>query len=119
MLSDVVLQKLPDEIKAIIDEVEMVGEGDKGGEDSSGLPGQKKRKVQELAEGIDKGLVIDEDVETVCRLLRRRDGQLLMVLAPAQIGRRAHRPSRAIRLRSSKTPQERHSRSQRPTARLR
>lgn len=65
VLGDVLLEKMPDAIKAIVDEVEMVGEGDKGGEEVSGLPGQKKRKVQELAEGIDKGLVIEGDVETV------------------------------------------------------
>ena len=66
VLGDVLLEKMPDAIRAIVDEVETVGEGDKGGEEVSGLPGQKKRKVQELAEGIDKGLVIEGDVETVC-----------------------------------------------------
>lgn len=74
ILGDVLLEKMPEEIKAIADEVEMVGEGDMAGDETSGYPGQKKRKVQELADTVDKGLVIDEDVETVRDLESRRQG---------------------------------------------
>jgi hypothetical protein len=51
-------------LRAIADEVEEGGDSKKL-DNASGLPGQKKRKVQEVAEGIDRGLVIDEDIEKV------------------------------------------------------
>jgi hypothetical protein len=38
-----------------------------GGLDGSGLPGQKKRKVQEVAETVDKSLFVDSPVEEVSR----------------------------------------------------
>lgn len=62
VLNDVLVEKMPEALRAIAEEAEV---GDEVGGESSGLPGQKKRKVQELAEGIDKALVIDRDIETV------------------------------------------------------
>jgi len=62
-LNDVIMEIMPESLRAIADEVD---EGaSKKTENASGLPGQKKRKVQELAVGIDRGLVIDEDIEKV------------------------------------------------------
>lgn len=66
ILGDVVLERMPEALRALADEVDQDGDGDKGLENVSGLPGQKKRKVQELAESVDRGLVIDGDVEKVC-----------------------------------------------------
>ena len=62
-MNDVIMEIMPESLRAIADEVD---EGaSKKTENASGLPGQKKRKVQELAVGIDRGLVIDEDIEKV------------------------------------------------------
>jgi hypothetical protein len=66
VLGDVVLERMPEALRALADEVDQDGDGDKALEHVSGLPGQKKRKVQELAESVDRGLVIEEEVETVC-----------------------------------------------------
>jgi hypothetical protein len=67
VLGDVVLERMPDGLRAIADEAENDVEVEKKEERTgrTGLPGQKKRKVQELAETIDKALVIDKEVETV------------------------------------------------------
>lgn len=74
ILGDVLLERMPEGLRAIAEEAESgvasdveVGKGGKGKMEAegSGMPGQKKRKVQELAETIDKALVIDRDVETV------------------------------------------------------
>jgi hypothetical protein len=65
VLGDVVLERMPEALRALADEVDQDGDGDKGLENVSGLPGQKKRKVQELAESVDRGLVINDDVEKV------------------------------------------------------
>lgn len=66
VLNDVVMEIMPESLRVIADEVDQGGDSKKGLENVSGLPGQKKRKVQELADGIDRGLVIDEDIEKVC-----------------------------------------------------
>jgi hypothetical protein len=65
VLNDVIMERMPEALRAIADEVDQSGDSQKTLDNASGLPGQKKRKVQELAEGIDRGLVIDEDIEKV------------------------------------------------------
>lgn len=68
ILSDVVLERLPEGLSAITDDTEGELVGDKKKvEEGSGMPGQKKRKVAELAETVDKGLEIDPHVESVSR----------------------------------------------------
>ena len=65
--------RMPEAIRAMAEEVESGetsgAEGGKGGkgkkDEGSGMPGQKKRRVQDLAHTIDKALVINTDVETV------------------------------------------------------
>jgi hypothetical protein len=59
------MEIMPESLRAIADEVDQDGDSKKA-DNASGLPGQKKRKVQELADGIDRGLIIDEDIEKVC-----------------------------------------------------
>jgi len=71
ILNDVIMEIMPESLRAIADEVEEGG--DSKTENESGLPGQKKRKVQEVAEGIDRGLVIDEDIEKVSYVLLDMD----------------------------------------------
>jgi len=86
ILGEVLLECMPEALRAIAEEAESgvasdaeVGEGGKGKIDSDGIwmPGQKKRKVQELAETVDKALVIDRDVETVSIFCRSK-GRVLI-----------------------------------------
>lgn len=66
ILSEVVLERLPEGLNALADDAEAELSGDKKKtEEGSGMPGQKKRKVAELAETIDKQLEVDPHVETV------------------------------------------------------
>ena len=72
-LGQVHTSRMPEAVRAMAEEVESGetsdAEGGKGGkgktDEGSGMPGQKKRKVQALADTIDKALVINMDVETV------------------------------------------------------
>jgi hypothetical protein len=75
VLGDVVLERMPDGLKAVADEAENDVDSEQKEEGGTGLPGQKKRKVQELAESIDRALVIDKEVETVSQSERERDSQ--------------------------------------------
>ena len=70
VLGDVLVERMPEGLRAIADEAEsgMMGEDGEGkGKEveGSGLPGQKKRKVSEVAETVDRTLDIDSEVETV------------------------------------------------------
>ncbi len=57
IVGDVLLERMPEGLRAVTEED--VGKG------KEVMPGQKKRKVQELAVTVDKALVFDRDVETV------------------------------------------------------
>ena len=83
VVGDVLMERLPDGLRAAVDEtttavlglgMDEASKGDKSkaglGGEGSGLPGQKKRKVQELADAVDKGLVLDHEVETVSICLK-------------------------------------------------
>ena len=95
-LGDVLLEHMPEGLRAIAEEAESGAasdvEGSQGGKgkvdaEGSGMPGQKKRKVQELAGTIDKVLVVDRDVETVSLFSysfmgsRAHQAQLMLQLA--------------------------------------
>lgn len=73
-LTEAVVEMVPAGLKAMVDEAEQgVEEDEEGGRKESGvatgedrgLAGTKRRKVQELAESVDKGLVVDRNIETV------------------------------------------------------
>lgn len=66
VLGDVLVERIPEGLKAMAEEATLDSQAK---EEVSGLPGQKKRKVQELAETIDKELVIDTSVETVSQFV--------------------------------------------------
>lgn len=59
ILGDVLLERMPEGLRAIAEDAT------DGKRKTDGKPGQKKRKVQELAETVDKALVLNKDVETV------------------------------------------------------
>lgn len=74
ILGDVLLERMPEGLRAMAEDAESGAAVDedvgKGGKtklvtDGNGMPGQKRRKVQDLANTIDKGLEIDREVETV------------------------------------------------------
>ena len=66
VLGDVVFERMPESLRAIAEEAESgVGVKKDKLDQGTGMPGQKKRKVAELAEGIDRELVLDGDVESV------------------------------------------------------
>lgn len=68
VIGDVILERMPEGLSAIAEDADGILAGDKKkGEEGSGMPGQKKRKVAELAETVDKHLEVDRDVETVSR----------------------------------------------------
>jgi hypothetical protein len=68
VLGDVVLEQMPEGLAAITEDAEGLAGDKKKAEEGSGMPGQKKRKVAELAATVDKQLEIDHNVETVCPL---------------------------------------------------
>lgn len=61
ILGDVLGELLPDDLRALA-EGEHV---EQRKEDETGLPGQKRRRVQDLASGIDRSLMITPEVEQV------------------------------------------------------
>ena len=72
VLSDVLVERMPEALTAMaeeaisgVDEEEGGEDGGKGRGNEAGLPGLKKRKISELAVSVDKGLEIDRDVESV------------------------------------------------------
>lgn len=79
VVGDVVLERMPDGLRAIAEEADDgVADDDenattdvKGGKtkaetlEGNGLPGQKRRKVSELAVTVDRALQVDHNVETV------------------------------------------------------
>ena len=68
VIGDVILERMPEGLSAIAEDADGVLTGDKKkNEEGSGMPGQKKRKVAELAETVDRHLEVDRDVETVSR----------------------------------------------------
>ncbi|KAK8858739.1 hypothetical protein IAR55_002968 [Kwoniella newhampshirensis] len=92
VMGEVVLERMPEGLRVIMDEAE----GDLLGDDKeegSGMPGQKKRKVQELAEGIDKALVVDRDVETLMLQLADEHCDLVSQISCSLA---AHRKSNTI-----------------------
>jgi hypothetical protein len=69
VIGDVILERMPEGLSAIAEDADGVLAGDKKkNEEKSGMPGQKKRKVAELAETVDRRLEVDKDVETVSRV---------------------------------------------------
>jgi uncharacterized protein (DUF885 family) len=69
---DVALEKVPDYIKAIADEAEMESAASRKKEVDPVLPSCKKRKMQDVADTVDRGLKIEGEVETVSSQLRNR-----------------------------------------------
>lgn len=65
VLSDVPLEKVPDAIRAIAEEADRESMALKKKEVDPALPSAKKRKVQDVADSVDKGLIITEEVENV------------------------------------------------------
>jgi hypothetical protein len=64
VIGDVVVEKMPEGLRALAEEV--VGGIEEQGDER--LPGQRKRKIQDLADNVDKGLIIDREVESVCHV---------------------------------------------------
>lgn len=64
-MSDVPLEKVPDAIRAIAEEADRESMALKKKEVDPALPSAKKRKVQDVADSVDKGLIITEEVENV------------------------------------------------------
>jgi len=66
VIGDVVLEQMPEGFSAMAEDAEGMIAGDKKkAEEGSGLPGQKKRKISELARTVDDMLEVDPDVEMV------------------------------------------------------
>lgn len=65
VMCDVPLERVPEAIRAIADEAESESAEAKKKEIDPALPSAKKRKLQEVADGVDRGLVIEGDVESV------------------------------------------------------
>ena len=63
VLGDLLLEAPPDGLRMLVDEDEKVGV--EGVMEGSGLPGHKRRRIQEIAETVDKGLVVSSDIEEV------------------------------------------------------
>ena len=67
VLGDVVLEQMPEGFAAVTEDAEGLALDKKKTEEVSGLPGQKKRKVSELAKTVDRQLEIEQNVESVSR----------------------------------------------------
>ena len=68
VLSDVLVERMPEALTAMAEEAIMGIDEEDGEEKEAGLPGQKKRKISELASSVDKGFEIGREVEQVCKL---------------------------------------------------
>ncbi|RXK40027.1 hypothetical protein M231_02667 [Tremella mesenterica] len=99
LLGDVVMEKIPEGLQTILDETMSVegdeekGEKKRGALEGSGLPGQKKRKVQEMAESVDRGLLVEGDVEML--FLQLADEQA-DTLCQVSVDLASHRKSSTI-----------------------
>ncbi|KAI9634663.1 transcription initiation factor TFIID subunit A-domain-containing protein [Dioszegia hungarica] len=65
VMSDVPLERVPDAIRAIAEEADRESMAQKKKEVDPALSSSKKRKIQDVADNVDKGLKIDGEVEHV------------------------------------------------------
>lgn len=68
VMSDVPLERVPDAIRAIAEEADRESMAQKKKEVDPALSSSKKRKIQDVADNVDKGLKIDGEVEHVSSL---------------------------------------------------